>query len=123
MRNVPVGPVLIDFGNVFLGVVLTKTFHICNFNLKPISIQLETHGISAFEKSSKIVQILPPESHGGLPITYEAIHEGNFKHSLQYILNGKHYFELVVRGSAIPPAIQVSRTELKFVAGEEDRTF
>ena len=92
MRNIPVGPVVIDFGNVFLGVILTKTFHICNFNLKPISIQLETHGISAFEKSSKNIQVLPSESHGGLSIKYEAIHEGSFKHSLQYILNGKHYF-------------------------------
>ena len=59
MRNIPVGPVMIDFGNVFLGVTLNKTFHICNFNLKPISIQLETHGISAFEKSSKTIQVLP----------------------------------------------------------------
>lgn len=44
LRNIAVGPVLIDMGTILLRSAQKKYFHICNFNQKPISIKLEaTH--------------------------------------------------------------------------------
>ena len=43
LRNISVGPVLIDMGTMFLRSTQKKFFHICNFNPKPISIKLETN--------------------------------------------------------------------------------
>lgn len=40
LRNISVGPVVIDLGNIFLRSAQRKAFHICNFNPKPISIRL-----------------------------------------------------------------------------------
>ena len=53
---------------------------------------------------------MPTQSHGGLKILFEAMAEGNFKHQLQYILNGKHFFELLVVGRVIPPVLNFSKT-------------
>lgn len=96
---------------------IQKTFHICNLNAKPISIQLETRGQHEFDKSSKNVQILPSESLGGLSIVYQATKEGAFRHNLQYAINGRHYFEVQIAGLAILPTIIPSKTDFKFIAG------
>jgi hypothetical protein len=42
LRNISVGPVIIELGSIFLRSLQKKAFHICNFNQKPISIRLET---------------------------------------------------------------------------------
>jgi len=41
LRNIAVGPVVIDMGTVLLRSTQKKYFHICNFNQKPISIKVE----------------------------------------------------------------------------------
>jgi len=43
LRNISVGPVIIEVGNILLRSSLRKTFHICNFNPRPIAIRLETN--------------------------------------------------------------------------------
>lgn len=42
---------------------------------------------------------------------------------MQYILNGKHFFEFSVVGTVILPSLNLSRTELKFCLTEEDKEF
>ena len=91
LRNIAVGPVVIDMGTILLRSIQKKYFHICNFNQKPISIKLETPHES-FNETSEDRQILPGESHGGFPIVFEPLVEGPFKHTLQYVLNGSHFF-------------------------------
>lgn len=51
----------------------------------------------------------------------EARSEGDFKHPLQYIINGKHFFELEIIGKVIKPFLHISKTEVKFVACEDDK--
>jgi len=34
-----------DIGKVYLRSIVKKTFHICNFNSKPISIHLNTNNL------------------------------------------------------------------------------
>lgn len=70
-RNISVGPVVINFGEVFVQTPQKKTFHICNFNSKPISIQLEVKNQPEFDESSKSLQMIPPESHGGISIIFQ----------------------------------------------------
>ena len=41
LRNISVGPVVIDMGTILIRSSQKKYFHICNFNQKPISIKLE----------------------------------------------------------------------------------
>lgn len=69
LRNISVGPVVIDVGIIFLRSSQKKYFHICNFNQKPISIKLEANHES-FAETSEERQILPAESHGGFAIVF-----------------------------------------------------
>ena len=69
LRNVSVGPVVIEMGTVLLRSALKKTFHICNFNQKPIAIRLEA-SMECFAETSEERQILPAESHGGFTINF-----------------------------------------------------
>ena len=71
-KNIPVGPNVMQLGEVFIKTPIKRTFHICNLNSKAISIQLETRNHPEFERSSKNLQILPSESHGGLSIVFTA---------------------------------------------------
>lgn len=122
LRNISVGPVVIEIGNILLRSVQKKYFHIANFNQKPIAIRLQTSHDS-FAQTSEQRQILPAESHGGFPIVFEALSEGPFKHTLQYVLNGSHFFELMVTGVCVLPSLGLSKNEVKFTIGEEDRKF
>lgn len=49
--------------------------------------------------------------------------EGNFKYTLQYVLNGNHFFELMLTGTCVLPTLALSRTELRFAPAEDDRKF
>lgn len=66
---------------------------------------------------------MPAESHGGFPIVFEPLVEGPFKHTLQYVLNGSHFFEMLVSGTCVPPSLNLSRNEIKFNITEEDKRF
>ncbi len=110
------GQVVLDIGKVYLRSTVKKTFHICNFNSKPISIQLNINNLECFSESLEERQILPPSSLGGLSIRFEALKEGDFKYNLQYIINGKHFFEIMLTGTVIQPTLNISRNEIKFYA-------
>ena len=113
---------MIEMGTILLHSAQKKYFHICNFNQKPISIRLETSHES-FAETSDDKQILPSESHGGFIINFEPYIEGSFKHTLQYVLNGCHFFELMVTGICVLPSLNLSRNEIKFNISEDDKRF
>lgn len=73
--------------------------------------------------SSKQLQILPGGASGGLRLLFKALEFGEFRYPVQYILNGKHFFEFTVVGAVILPCLVPSRTELKFILNEEDKDF
>lgn len=102
---------------------MKKTFHICNFNSKPISIELNVNNLECFSQSPEEKQILPGHSWGGLLIKFQALKEGDFKYNLQYIINGKHFFEIMLTGTVIQPTLNVSRNQIKFFASEDDKGF
>ena len=49
--------------------------------------------------------------------------EGPFKHTLQYVLNDNHFFELMITGTCLLPTLVLSRTDLKFTVTEDDKKF
>lgn len=114
---------MIDFGKVYLRSMVKRVFHIFNFNAKPISVQLNTNNLESFSESYEEKQIFPANSMGGIMIKFEALKEGDFKHNLQYVINGKHFFEIMLTGLVIQPTLNVSRNEIKFFASDEDRGF
>lgn len=83
-----------------------------------MSIQLITNNNESFSDSPSEKQVLPGLSVGGLTIKFEGLVEGDFKHNIQYALNGKHFFEIMVTGTVIQPTLTISRSEIKFFASE-----
>jgi len=73
LTNIMVGPVTIDIGKIFLRSITKKTFHICNFNSKPISIELNINNLESFCESNEERQVLPAQSWGGIGIKFEAL--------------------------------------------------
>ena len=49
--------------------------------------------------------------------------EGPFKHTLQYVLNNNHFFEMMVTGTCILPLLSISKNEIRFTITEEDKKF
>jgi len=62
--------------------------------------------------------MLPGGNAGGLKLCFKALEFGEFRLPVQYILNGKHFFEFSVVGTVIAPGLIPSRTEVKFCLTE-----
>jgi hypothetical protein len=49
--------------------------------------------------------------------------EGPFRHTLQYVLNNNHFFEMMVTGTCILPTLNINKNEIKFTITEDDKKF
>lgn len=54
---------------------------------------------------------------------FKALSVGEFRIPVQYILNGKHFFEFTISGTVILPCLSVSKADLRFIFTEEDKEF
>lgn len=108
------GPTTISIDNIFINAQRQVTFHILNNNKQPISVQMTCNN-EELAGSHKGLQIMPGNSNGGIKMLFKAMAVGEFRIPVQYIINGKHFFEFTICGNVILPCLSVSKTDIKFI--------
>lgn len=120
LEKIEVGPLSIDFGEVFVKSSTSKYFWIRNSTKKSIAARLICEAAPEFKKSYQKSQIIKSCSEAGFEVVLCRDTIGEIRSSLKYILNEKYVFEMTATGKVVPVALEVSRLNLKFTFADDN---
>ncbi|XP_048577373.1 cilia- and flagella-associated protein 47-like isoform X2 [Nematostella vectensis] len=111
LKQLDIGPSVVDFGQVCLRSISGKDLMIVN-NLDSyihINARIDCREL---RQTSPLSQVVPPHSLAKLALMFESNSKGNFERSVNYTINGRHHQHIVVLAQVVTVDLELSAESL-----------
>ena len=102
---------VIDFGELVVNSTKAKNFAISNDLPRCVLVSLGKLE-PELEQSSPASQVIPSGATAGFDIKFSTPHEGKFKKTVHWVVNGKHTFKFTILAMVVPVRIDLNTSEL-----------
>jgi len=109
---------VLDFGEVVVNSTTAKNFAVSNDLQRTVIValgKLETE----VENSTPASQVVPAGATAGFDIKFSGAHEGKFKKTVQYTVNGRHMFKFTILAHVVPASILLNTSDLELNFNEQ----
>ncbi|CAL8289677.1 unnamed protein product [Lota lota] len=111
LYQVVISPLTVDFGEVCVRSACLRTLTMTNRLPAHVWLQLHVDPLE-LQGSSPLSHVLPPRSHATLGLVFQSATPGLFHRSVSYTVNQQHPGQVQVQARVVPPALELSTTQL-----------
>lgn len=114
LMSIQVGPIELNFGQIFVNSTSSLYFQVKNDLLTSISVIVDYEDIFDLKDSFKKTQIISGGKTAGFRVTICPSDIRVFQQAVKYIINSQHVFQFLVKATIIPIDLILNKNNLIF---------